>query len=167
MKKKNNFITGLVVGGLLGVSLGLISIHNMADKKNNDDESSKYTELKKEIKSALNSDIEDEDRIEDVEKKEDKLLSSNKDEEENKEDKANKETGSEMSKIPYNDTSKEVEEKEEMNLDEARNPPREVELKGKKEGKTMGEDFADKLNFSKKINQLEEALKNLREENTK
>ncbi|MFP4016748.1 MAG: hypothetical protein ACLFUI_06920, partial [Halanaerobiales bacterium] len=63
-------------------------------------------------------------------------------------------------------TSSEVEDKEEETDEETRNPPEERKKKTKKEGAAMGEDIASKLNFGKKIAQLEEALQKLRQENT-
>lgn len=48
---------------------------------------------------------------------------------------------------------------------ESRDTEREEQMKENQEGNSMVEDIAAKINFSQKINQLEEALKKLREEN--
>ncbi|MFW5981576.1 MAG: hypothetical protein ACOCQO_00060 [Halanaerobiaceae bacterium] len=184
--KKNEFLSGLIVGGILGLSLAVLTYNSLNESKNSKakEEQDNYTELKKNIKDKIKNnlpgDIENEDKIQEIEKQEDKNVVSSQNEEKsknkddkqkdnqtNKDNQKEKETGMEMSNIPFANTSNVQKEKESMNKKEVRNPPREVKMKAEKEGKSMGEDFADKLNFSKKISQLEEALKNLRDENTK
>ncbi|WP_041605813.1 hypothetical protein [Halothermothrix orenii] len=54
------------------------------------------------------------------------------------------------------------EKKEEM----VRNPEEEVQKKAGQEEAYVADQMLSKLNFGKKISQLEEALKNLREDNT-
>lgn len=62
--------------------------------------------------------------------------------------------------------SKEDSEKTGDQKKELRNSQEETEKKPAKEGEFIGEEITSKISFGKKINQLEEALKKLREEST-
>lgn len=75
----------------------------------------------------------------------------------------NDETGfNRIKKVASEEDSEKTGDQEE----ELRNSQEEAEKKAAKEGEFIGKEITSKISFGKKINQLEEALKKLREEST-
>ncbi|NLM96711.1 MAG: hypothetical protein GX175_03705 [Halanaerobiaceae bacterium] len=123
--KKDGFLTGLVLGGMLGLTFSLLMINVSKPGKK-------------------------EQGTEDQKKKAEKIPQVRK--------------VADKGQRPA-ENSEETAEKEKNNEEETRNTEREKMKKAEKEGSSFGEDIVSKLNFSRKITQLEEALKKLREEN--
>ena len=121
--KRDGLLTGLVLGGLLGVTISLLGIN-----------ASKSGKKEKDAQDQDRKEIPGVQKVEDSNKK------------------------------PSQNSGETVEKKDNKE-EETRNTKREKKKKAEKEGTSFGEDIVSKLNFSKKIAQLEESLKNLREEN--
>lgn len=122
--KRDGLLTGLVLGGVVGLTISLLVINaSKSGKKEKDAQDQDWKGIK----------IPEVQKVEDSNKK-------------------------------PSQNSEETVEKENNKKEETRNTEREKK-KAEKEGTSFGEDIVSKLNFSKKIAQLEESLKKLREEN--
>ncbi|MFW6034901.1 MAG: hypothetical protein ACOCRZ_01465 [Halothermotrichaceae bacterium] len=175
---KNEFWSGLVLGGLLGVTFAMLlanQIDEVEDKveastgnitKKKDTEGKTSTPDKQGNKDGQNKKENKADKAnknnekEDSQKNQDdgivaKLLQTDMEEEESSD--KDKEKGKERNQ-------KNDEEKNNMTEAEVRNPKDEVKKKAEKEGQSISKETSGKLNFGKKIAQLEDALKKLREE---
>ncbi len=162
--KNDGLLTGILIGGMFGVAVALLAVNtakgaasNTATESNGDGE---------ELNSGnQNEDNQTEDNV--VETKGDNNAAKKKtDNKDNSENASDAETGKEKDNQVVKTTSTEVVDKKYDLEKEVRNPEEERKKKTEKEGAAMGEDIASKINFGKKIAQLEESLKKLREENT-
>lgn len=129
--KKDGLLTGLVLGGLMGITISLLAVNAAKSGKGKEEDNIQEKDKKK-------MDIPQVQEIK-------------------------QETNGYSEKPPQN--SEETAEKTENKEEETRNTEQEIKKKAEKEGISFGEDITSKLNFSKKIAQLEESLKKLREEN--
>ncbi len=168
--KNDGLLTGILIGGIFGVAVVLLAVNTakgaasnaVAGQESNEDQKGLNTESQNKDKQT--TDNETEAKADNSAAKE---KTDNKDDSESKRDKeSNIETGKEEADQKSKNSSKEVEDKKGDKEEEVRNPTDERKKKTEKEGTAMGEDIASKLNFGKKISQLEESLKKLREENT-
>lgn len=153
--KRDGILTGLVLGGVLGVTFSMIAVKaiksfegNSSKKKDNGQDPFQLKSLSK--NKEKNGKLDERD-----DKTQENIFQKNVNEKDNT-------GGRELN----DQTSEETTEKTEDNEAEMRNTEREVKKKSEKEGFSFGEDISPKVSFSKKIVQLEESLRKLREENT-
>lgn len=142
--KKNGLKTGIIIGGVLGITASLLGRRILKGKASKNKEVDTETE-----------NIQLEPLSEKMEEAGGEKVS-----------KGEKSKSIVIGKVKKKIGREETAEKT-ANLEvESRDTEREEEMKARMEGSSMMEDLAAKMNFSEKISQLEEALKKLREENT-
>lgn len=142
--KKNGLKTGIIIGGVLGITAFLLGRRMLKGKASKNKEVDTETE-----------NIQLEPLSEKMEEAGGEKVS-----------KGEKSKSIVIGKVKKKIGREETAEKT-ANLEvESRDTEREEEMKARMEGSSMMEDLAAKMNFSEKISQLEEALKKLREENT-
>ena len=154
--KKNGLMTGVIIGGILGITVSVLGMRKFKGKagKNTEGES-----------QAENIQLKpmSEEKQESSDMKEDTVAENNGSDSGNKCE-CSEETGN-RSTSENKPGSEETAQKTTNLAEESRDTAREEQMKAKQEGNFMMEDIAAKISFSQKISQLEEALKKLREEN--
>lgn len=177
--KNDGLLTGIFIGGMFGVAVALLAVNtakgaasNTATESNGDGDgeelnSGNQNEDKQTVDNAAET-TRDSDTVpmKQAESKVNSAAKKKTDNKDNNENASNAETGKEKDNQVVKTNSTEVVNKKDDLEKEVRNPEEERKKKTGKEGAAMGENIASKINFGKKIAQLEESLKKLREENT-